>query len=225
MAVRSVRRFGKRLLSRQNPEVRYLVLVRVVHPEIVDSIRDLATTFSLPPADVRLPHITLFGPFTLAGRATATDILECIEGAAGKVDDTTYSPADLLELQGRKGKAIVCRVVFPEEMDRAYREISSCFLPLAANCTWLDREPERRVIHITLAFNLRARLACRVREYIVKTASRRKDAIPGNIFNPVRGELKAPGIAVLRNGMLWKEYDLARKTWRERKDLYPLFNF
>jgi hypothetical protein len=223
MAFGSMRRMGRRLLSRRHPEVRYLVLVRVNIPAITEMMHDLAITFSLSPSDWRMPHITLFGPFTLAEQGTVIDVLDCIKQASEKIHDDTFALGEMMRLQGRKGKAIVRRVMFPADIGEAYQEISSCLLPLAGSCTWLDRQPERRVVHITLAFNLASPLANRIQEYLMQPGSRREAGTPAEICSEVPEGYHVAGIAVLRNGMLWKEYDLAERTWRERKELYPFF--
>ncbi|MBP1929663.1 hypothetical protein J2741_002210 [Methanolinea mesophila] len=220
MAVGWVRRVGRRLLSRRSPEVRYLILVRVLHPCIAGLMHDLATTFFLSPSDMRMPHITLFGPFTLEDPDTEREILDCIAGASADIHETAYSLGELLELQGRKGKAVVWKVILPEEMKTAYREISVCLFRHAGDCTWLDREPDKRVIHITLAFNLPAPLAFRIREHVLHSACLQRSLVPGRICDTGAEELQVSGIAVIRNGALWKEYDLATKTWKERKDLF-----
>jgi hypothetical protein len=222
MAFGSVRRMGRRLLSRRRPAVRYLILIRVTIPEITEMMQDLATTFSLSPSDRRMPHITLFGPFTLSEPWSARDVTGCIELASETIRDPRYSLEEILELKGRKGKAIVCRVMVSGNLTKAYQEISSCLLPLAERCTWLDREPDRRVVHITLAFNLPPTLARGVKEHLAKDGTWKEAPGREKTSSPGPGEYRVSGIAVLRNGMLWKEYDLARRTWRERKELYPL---
>jgi len=221
MAFGSVRRMGRRLLSRRHPDVQYLILIRVGIPGIMEKMRDLAITFSLPPSDRRMPHITLFGPFTLAELGTPQDVLACIELASEKIHDSEYSLGELLELRGRKGEAIVCRVRFPETVVWAYRELSTCLFSLAGNCTWLDRQPEKRVIHITLAFNLPASLAGQMKEHLMQSDSLTEGGTNAERCLPGPEEHRLAGIAVLRNGMLWKEYDLGQRTWRERKELYP----
>lgn len=224
MAFGSVRRMGRRLLSGRRPAVRYLILIRVTIPEITEMMQDLASTFSLSPSDRRMPHITLFGPFTLSEPWSARDVTGCIELASEKIRDPRYSLKEILELQGRKGKAIVCRVMVSGDLMKAYQEISSCLLPLAGCCTWLDREPGKRVVHITLAFNLPSALACRVKEYLVKNGTWKEAPDQEKTSPPGPGAHQVSGIAVLRNGMLWKEYDLSRRTWFKRKELYPLFH-
>jgi hypothetical protein len=223
MAFGSGRRMGRRLLSRCHPEVQYLILVRVGIPGVVEKMRDLAITYSLPPSDRRMPHITLFGPFTLAEPGTPQDVLDCIERAAEKIHDAVYSLGELLELRGRKGKAIVCRVRFPENLVKSYQELSTCLFSLAGSCTWLDRQPEKRVVHITLAFNLPASLAREMKEYLLQSGYLTEGGTTAErLCSPDQEEHSLAGIAVLRNGMLWKEYDLAQRSWRERKELYPL---
>jgi hypothetical protein len=223
MAFGSGRRMGRRLLSRRHPEVQYLILVRVGIPGVVEKMRDLAITYSLPPSDRRMPHITLFGPFTLAEPGTPQDVLDCIERAAEKIHDAVYSLGELLELRGRKGKAIVCRVRFPENLVKSYQELSTCLFSLAGSCTWLDRQPEKRVVHITLAFNLPASLAREMKEYLLQSGYLTEGGTTAErLCSPDQEEHSLAGIAVLRNGMLWKEYDLAQRSWRERKELYPL---
>jgi hypothetical protein len=222
MVFGSVRRMGRRLLSRHRPVERYLILIRVMIPEITEVMRDLATTFALSPSDRKMPHITLFGPFTLSEPWSARDVTECIELASEKSLDPRYSLDEMLELQGRKGKAIVRRVTFSGDLMKAYQEISSCLLPLAKCCTWLDREHAQRVVHITLAFNLPSELTLKVKAHLVKSSTWKETSDPEQTLSPGPGEYRVPGIAVLRNGMLWKEYDLARRTWRERKEIYPL---
>jgi hypothetical protein len=214
---------GRRLLTRRHPEVQYLILVRVGIPGVVEKMRDLAITYSLPPSDRRMPHITLFGPFTLAEPGTPQDVLDCIERAAEKIHDAVYSLGELLELRGRKGKAIVCRVRFPENLVKSYQELSTCLFSLAGSCTWLDRQPEKRVVHITLAFNLPASLAREMKEYLLQSGYLTEGGTTAErLCSPDQEEHSLAGIAVLRNGMLWKEYDLAQRSWRERKELYPL---
>ena len=222
MAFGSVRRMGRRLLSRRRPEVQYLILVRVGIPWITEKMRDLANTFSLPPTDRRIPHITLFGPFTLAEPGTPQDILDCIERATEKITAGDYSLGMLLELRGRKGQAIVCTVRFSEALGKAYQELSTCLFSRAGSCTWLDRQPERRVVHITLAFNLPAPLAGEVKEYLWRSGCPTGGGTAEETHSPGKEEHRLAGIAVLRNGMLWKEYDLAHRSWRERKELFPI---
>jgi len=213
---------GKRLLSRRHPGVRYLILVRVGIPGIMEKMHDLAITFSLPPSDRRMPHITLFGPFTLAEPGTPQDVMDCIERANEKIHEGNYSLGELLELRGRKGMAIVCRVRFPETFVKAYQDLSACLFSRAGSCTWLDKQPEKRVVHITLAFNLPASLTGQMKEYLMHSGSVAEGGTTIGRCSQVPEEHNLGGIAVLRNGMLWKEYDLAQRTWRERKELYPL---
>ncbi len=223
MAFGSERRIGRRLLSRRHPEVQYLIIVRVGIPGVVEKMRDLANTFSLPPSGRRIPHITLFGPFTLAGPGTPQDVLECIERAAEKIHGAVYSMGELLQLRGRKGMAIVCRVRFPETLANVYQELSTCLFSLAGSCTWLDRQPEKRVVHITLAFNLPASIAREIKEYLLQSGYPTEGGgTTAERCSPGPEEHSLGGISVLRNGMLWKEYDLVQRTWRERKEVFPL---
>lgn len=190
----------------RHPEDRFLVMIMLVE-------ETWSLSRVIPPAmlpfrhEQRSPHVTLSGPFTLAPDYCAEDIAECIGMLAQDCGALRFEIQGLIRLRGRKGDVLALEVSPDQRMQAFYTLLSGCIKTLARRSTWLDREPELRRLHITLAFNMRAGEAESLLEQIPVPPS-------------ARGTCTVPGLAIIRNGSIWCEYDLTRHQWIYRSALF-----
>lgn len=190
----------------RHPEDRFLVMIML--GEETGSLSRLIPSAMLPARyEQRSPHITLSGPFTLAPDHCAEDIAECIGMHGIDCSPLRFEIKGLISLRGRKGDVLALEVSPDRGMKEFYTLLSGNINRVARQSTWLDRQPGLRRLHITLAFNMCAGEASRLREQIPVPLS-------------VEGTRTAPGIAILRNGSIWCEYDLTRHQWLDRAALF-----
>jgi len=160
----------------------------------------------------RLLHITLYGPFTLRDGDNPEHVLNNIESAAQQSGTLHYRISGLLRLRGRKGAAIALRVNPSSDLEGYYCNLSASLLPLLGKGTWIDRRPGLRQLHITLALNLKTAEADMIWERIAGE----------HAMQSVPGTYESAGIAVFRNGALWREYDLVGMCWRNRAEIFEI---
>jgi len=201
---------GRYLIGRQrmqrkagrHPENRYMVMIM---------LEDEAgfPAGNIPPAllpdryEQRSPHVTLYGPITLRQGCSPDDIVDCIGMHAKDRSSLCFEVRGLIVLRGRKGDALALEIRPDHNMKEFYALLSSRLKAIAQRSTRIDRHPELRRLHITLAFNMRAGEAERLCEEITIPSSGRE-------------MYAAPGITLIRNGALWCEYNLARHRWLDR---------
>ena len=190
----------------RHPEGRFLVMIML--GEETGSLSRIVPPAILPARYEQRPlHITLSGPFTLAPDYSAEDIAECIGMHGMDCSPLRFEIQGLIILRGRKGDVLALEVSPDRGLKEFYTLLSGNINRIARRSTWIDRQPGLRRLHITLAFNMRAGEANRLREQIPVPLS-------------VGGTCTAPGIAILRNGSIWCEYDLARHQWLDRAALF-----
>ena len=188
---------------------RYMVMIMVRGDTARLLTRSIPRSIFPDRAERRPPHITLYGPFTLCTGHTAADIMDCINSLSKNRSPLAYGVSGLIGLRGRKGEALALEISPDTEMKEFYDLLSNRLRTMADRSTWIDRHPELRRLHITLAFNMRAGEADGIREKIV-------------VPNPAREIETAGRITLMRNGALWREYDLVSHQWLNRAASFPM---
>ncbi len=205
---------------------RYMILARVADQAIRDFIGAVSDEYGFRMEDRKIPHITLAGPFTLAGTGPDAGILSSVEQAASGLTHLSFTPGEFLYLRGRKGFAIAFDLSIDDDFRNFYTTLSGSLQPYQKTKTTFDKNPEKRRLHITIGFNLRKATAG---EIWSRLHSGR--ALPGYRRNLKRlrdeksvfgctGPLTLYRVSVLRNGTLWREYDLPGRRWLSRSDIF-----
>ena len=205
---------------------RYLILVRVADQTIQDFIGAISDEYGFRREDRKNPHITLAGPFTLAGTGPDVRILGAVEKSAAGLTHLSCTPGSFLYLRGRKGFAIAFDLSITDEFRAFYTTLSASLQPYQKTRTIFDKNPEKRRLHITVGFNLSGALAGEVWSRLHsgprisgflrnRKGLRDKDPVCG-----CTGLLSSFRVSILRNGTLWREYDLPGQKWLYRNDIF-----
>lgn len=209
----------------RHKETRYLLMLRLCDWRMNHVIHQVSRMplkrFDIP----GFPHITLYGGFRLAPGARGDHVREIVRQAASR---TTHLPVTLsgwIRMQGRKGVAIGYHINPSPAFSTMYHEISQALMPVMQSRNWLDRAPEMRIFHVTIAFNMNQgdadRLFARLHETRYPPASPPGDTPdqPGHVrilFTPEQTDLDILRVSLYRNGALAGEFDLARQDWLDR---------
>jgi calcineurin-like phosphoesterase family protein len=208
---------------------RYLILVRVADQTIQDFIETISDEYGFRREDRKIPHITLAGPFTLRGTGPDVRILGAVEKSAPDLTHLSCTPGRFLYLKGRRGFAIAFDLSVTDEFRTFYTTLSTVLQPYQKTSTTFDKNPEKRRFHITVGFNLPGALAGEVwsRLHAVPRVSgyvrNRKGFWDRDSACGCTGHLNSYRVSVLRNGTLWREYDLPGQRWLYRNDIFSRY--
>lgn len=192
----------------------HLILARIPDERLSGLIAAFPGSAGSNAGESRDPHITLFGPFFPGG--SIGPIEEIIGRSLSDACSLTCHEADLVRLRGRRGGAIALGVCPSDDLLGFYREIVARLPPFVSSCSWIDRPPGNRLFHVSLRFNIPFHLFERVWEKAsLRLSTGTATGTPGqpagccapvNLFRA----------AIMRRGMLWKEYDIPRRAWLSR---------
>lgn len=196
----------------------YLVTLQVNNQWVRQCLDGLAEKFGLSCHEHHDPHITLVGPFTLPHGCDSEKLFSDCLRFAGSFPSYTALLGDPLLLRGRRGYAAVIRVTPDSHLSSLAARIRDCLLPHARSCTWFDKLPGKRVFHVSIGFGLRRGQAREILDFLEKFPPGARDAkgivrIPGRTVEAFR-------IAVIRNGALWRVFDVSRNTWIGRSGAF-----
>lgn len=215
-------RKGWRIGTRK--EADYLVMARVRDRDLSALIAEFPGIIRSASGEAREPHVTLFGPFRTRERGDL--LLELIRDLAAGLDCLSCTIGAPVALKGRKGGAVALGLTPGPGLSVLYQVLVGRVPPLATRCTWIDVPPGRRIFHISLRFNI----PFREFESIASAIDDLFPPIPSSPGgrggeNPHPASLPGQGsplcltrIALLRRGTLWKELDLPRNTWLQRRE-------
>ncbi|MDD1711968.1 MAG: 2'-5' RNA ligase family protein [Methanoregulaceae archaeon] len=204
---------------------RYLLMIRLVDWRMSRLIHAVSH-LSLNRADIsKFPHITLYGSFRLMPGTTISQIRDRIAQAATRVNHLPFTITGWTRMRGRKGEAIGYHVELSPVFTTVYREISRSLIPITQSRIWIDRAPEQRRFHITIAYNMSDADANRLWACL-------HDAAPfpdlssmnpsdhaesrDRSFEAECTDLEALRISLYRNGALANEFDLPNQKWFDR---------
>jgi Predicted phosphoesterase or phosphohydrolase len=205
---------------------RFMILVRVDDRGIRDFIGNISDEYGFRKEDRKIPHITLAGPFTLKGTGPDVRILGAVEKSAPDMTHLSCVPGRFLYLKGRKGFAIAFDLSLPDEFRNFYTALSTLLTPYLNTRTIFDQNPEKRRLHITVGFNLPGPLAGEVWSRLHSGPrstgyTRDRNGVPVKDFiSGCTRPLNSYRISVLRNGTVWREYDLPGQKWLYRNDTF-----
>lgn len=204
---RSGKRNAVRRRSGHHGSDRYMVMLMIRGHAARFVSRNIPPEIFPDSSDQKPLHITLYGPFTLSTGCIPEDITTCIESHGVAYNPLEYRISGLVTLRGRKGEALALEIRPGEEMGELYVALANCLRLLADTSTWIDKHPELRRLHITLAFNMRSRDADAVREKITMPGVATKIYI-------------ATRVTLMRNGGIWYTFDLDRHRWLDRAESF-----
>ena len=182
--------------------------------------------FSLNRADIsRFPHITLYGSFRLLPGTRIHQVRDLIAQAAARTNHLPFTIAGWTRMRGRKGEAIGYHVDLSPVFTAVYQEISRSLLPITKSRIWIDRSPEQRRFHITIAYNMSSADANRLwanlhdaAQFPYQASMNQSDQpdISSRSFVSECTDLEALRISLYRNGALADEFDLPDQVWFDR---------
>jgi calcineurin-like phosphoesterase family protein len=206
-------------------DTRYLLMIRLTDWRMSHLIHAVSR-LSLKRADIsRFPHITLYGSFRLLPGTSITQVRNLVAKAAARANHLPFTIIGWTRMRGKKGEAIGYHVDLSPVFTTVYQEISCSLLPITQSRIWIDRAPEQRRFHITIAYNMSSGDAGRLwaclhdpASFPGMTPSKPSDRPdPRNrSFEPECTDLEGLRISLYRNGALAGEYDLPGQEWFDR---------
>ena len=195
----------------------YLIIARIPDPDLVSLVRTFSETFSVRSGESREAHVTLFGPFGLAGRGAPDRLLDAIRTAGSGTSHIGFRIGEPLRLKGRKGVAVALSL-YPEENIRAlYAALVEGIPGEAAWCTWIDQPPGKRIFHISLRISIARNEVQGIWDQVQHLAHQGNSGRGSGMFpDGCSAPLHLYRIAVMRRGALWRELDLSRDVWLSR---------
>lgn len=198
-------------------------MLRIIDPQLEGFFSFLAEQGGLRHPELHILHLTLAGPFRLL-RGEGNDLVQrAVEDSSRDVVSVSCTLGEFALLPGRVGEAVVLAADPDRDLLALFSKISSLLLPHFSEATWIDRKPGERRFHVTLGSGLQpARAEAIVRGLTRSTLSSGADPRPDARRNRI-----SPGwpldllrISIARNGALWREYDIPRRKWLDRSEIY-----
>jgi calcineurin-like phosphoesterase family protein len=206
-------------------DTRYLLMIRLTDWRMSRLIHAVSHLY-LNRADIsRFPHITLYGSFRLLPGTRIHQVRGLVAQAAARTYHMPFTITGWTRMRGRKGEAIGYHVDLSPVFTTVYEEISRSLLPITQSRIWIDRAPEKRRFHITIAYNMNTGDADRLWACLHEAAQfpdhtpMNRSEQPGISDGPFKSEctdLEALRISLYRNGALANEFDLPTQEWFDR---------
>jgi calcineurin-like phosphoesterase family protein len=223
-------------------DVRYLVELRIgpARWKISETTRRIARAFGITEYIEKIPHLTLFGPFTLAQGIDEQRLLQAIEAIACGYAYIPFTIDGWGMKKGLHGWVAAYAVTPSDDLIELRTSLAGRLQPFASTENVWDKDPSKAWFHITLANCLPYRKAQEVWKGLTgsnrpgeatgtkRPASLRMDVLERFVqklmlmrtnphrFRSVFIDQDAVRITVFRGDLILAEYDLPRKVWLYR---------
>lgn len=199
-------------------------------------VREVQHRFRLGSECHRVPHMTLFGPFSLKPGHGARDVLDAVEMSAGSIPELPFVIDGWDTKTTPNGRVIGFRVLPSAELQTFRRDLSDELCPIAVTSNTWDCGHKDGWFHITLAYHLRNERKYRSVWNYVNGQGHAQDGSfssflsrllllflgrsrsTGGEVRPLYLPASALRISILKGDRILREYDLVRKRWLDREE-------
>ncbi len=211
--------------------------------KLKDTTRSISRKFRLGKYTETIPHIPLYGPFTLRNGIGTRQLLKAIEDAAQKYDYLSFTIDGWERKMGKKGWVLAYHIEPSNELKEFSESLIHALNPITHSENPWDHDPSATWFHCTLAnrvpeYRMNAiwdilsnnqdhphedrrlttsggfsRIFDYIRQLIVPTDSGNEKSC-----GPVYISQDAIRVTVLRSRYILAEYDLMRKQWLSRRE-------
>jgi len=208
----------------------YLLELRIGYARwrLKQNIDHITTKFHLTKESPEVPHLSLYGSFTINSGYNIRDLKKKVEKVAKKYDKLPYYINGWENRKSSHGGVVVHKIDPSNELKQFTIEVVNELLQITTPKNSFDNHPENAWFHSTLAFRLNDSQYNQILRYLgVQSPGILSSVfkIFSNPASPSTGDIRGVylpvdglRVTILRNSLIAAEYDFTSKRWLDRPD-------